>query len=400
LSKTKQRFKPTIAMNAQNTLSQLSRRKWLRDMALAATSTAMLPSLLTGCTDHPIPPTVGIGDVPLTNAELKAAAQNLLHMNAWIMDLYPFCIEYEVYMYALLKSGEKPSAWKEFVVSILTDIAIGIIAAAADVLSAGIAGAAAIAVLAIAADSIKTWALGDRPGNLDAEFAEFVKGHNQMQKAISDLLLILADETDNYKNLREGWKGDIDFNGKKYTLRDLAESQFPTVAQGKAYTDLRTAAYDQFRKYIWNLMIAKAGSIEYSSMWYRQESFIGTSPTNFGRSEHYKNHPATYLRGWYDGIFTYYYRYWHLTFDGRELPDAAAKELFKDDTPHNIINPDGLFLRDYVFKQFHTEKPDFFGYHDLKKHFSKFPQYNTYLDFDLPDDFEFTGGDFPQLIKK
>ena len=390
-----------IAMKLQNIPNNLSRRTWLRDAAITATGAALMPSLLTGCTDHLIPPDVGVGDAPLTNAELRAAAQNLLHMNAWVEDVYLYTGNYEGYILPLLKSGEKPSGWGNFILSILTDIAIGIIGVAA----AGVPGLgpAIGAAVAIVSENIKKWALGDRPGTLDAEFAEFKIGHLKMQKAISDMLLTLADETDNYRNLQEGWKGNIDLNGKKYTLRDLAASQFPTVDKGAEFVALRTLAYDRFKKYIWNVMILKAGSMTYSAQWSFNENFShpGVSPTAYGRDEHYKNYPATYLRGGYSNLFNlYYFRYWYLTFDDRELSADAAKELFKDDTPENIINHDGLFNRDYVFKQFHREKPDFFGYHDLRKDSDYGPNRDDAQGFDLPDDFSFTGGDFPQLIKK
>ena len=112
---------------------------------------------------------------------------------------------------------------------------------------------------------------------------------------------------------------------------------------------------------------------------------------------------ARYLRGYFS--FTneyYYYGWWLFSFDGRELPPAAAAELFKDDTPGNIISPTGLFNRDYVFKQFHREKPSFeFGpdehYHDLRKDLELGPDLSSGFDLDA-DNYAFTGGDFPQLI--
>lgn len=332
--------------------------------------------------------------MPLTPSELKSAAQNLLHMNAWTQDLYPFCIEYELAVYALLKSGEKPTNWTDFIIDVFVDIAIGLLEAAS------VENPFAEPAIAILGASIKQWiSASERPAVLDGRFAEFALGHNRMQKAISDTLLILADETDNYKNLREGWKGEIEFNGKKYTLKDLANSQFPTLDKGKEYTSLRTVAYDQFKKHLWNVMFIKAGSMTYSAYW--SIPVFSKTPSKYGRDIHYKDYPATYLRGWYEHVgLRYYFRYWYFTFDGRELSTEAAHELFKDDSPQNIINPDGLFNRDYVFKQFHTEKPDFFGYHELRKDASEFPKYDNELDFDLPDDFVFTGGDFPILTKR
>lgn len=295
-------------MELQNTLNQLSRRQWLRDTALAATSVVIVPSMLTGCSDYRIPPALAVGpgmggvkedDLPLTPSELKAAAQNLLRMNAWVEDVYRYTGEYEQYVIDLVKSGQTPpSGYKNFIISILTDIAVGIIGAAAGVT---VVERAIGAALAITSENIRKWTSGALPPTLDAEFAEFKLGQLQMRKTMSDLLLKLADETDNYRSLREGWKEAIEFNGKMYTLRDLANSQFPTVQEGTAYVALRTAAYDRFKKYIWNLMIMKAGSMTRSDHWVvRYDPPRVNSPTQYGREFFYKEpyNQSRYLRGW------------------------------------------------------------------------------------------------------
>lgn len=387
--------------NSEDTLKKLSRRDWLHNAAITATGAIVLPSFLGGCTkEYWNPVKDGKGGAPstepLTDFQLYSAAQNLLHMNSWITDVYPFCIEYEVYIYSLLKSGEKPSGWRDFIVDILIEIALAILEAAAEEVPG--AGPA----IAIAGENIKKWASGDRPANLDAEFAEFVRGHNQMQKSISDTLLTLADETDHYKNLREGFKEDIEFNGKKYSLRDLAGSNFPVVNKGTAYVALRTAAFDRFRRLIWNVMFIKAGRMTYSGPWSIYADGLGRNPTWMGRNVHYRDprYKATYLRGFYEFFGNrFYYRYWYFEFDGLELSGDAANELFKDDTPGHIINPKGLFFRDYVFKQFHGHKPDFFGYHELRQE----PDWGGSGDafaFDAEADaFVFTGGDFPKLTQ-
>src|SRR5690606_16694580 len=71
-----------------------------------------------------------------------------------------------------------------------------------------------------------------------------------------------------------------------------------------------------------------------------------------------------------------------------------------------ITNKAVFFPRDYVYKQFHTEKPNFNGpfnnYYDVSKdEFGHGVVGNRYLDFDeSSDNYEFTGGDFPQLLEK
>ena len=418
-------------MQSQNTLNRLSRRNWLRDVAITATGVAVLPALVTGCTDHRIPPTMGAE--PLTNAELARAAQNLLNMDLFFADVHTYNVDYERFVHELLNSSvaNPPSGFKTFLLSLITAIIVGImgvvVAAAGFTPGVGPIIASTVgAAIAIVSLNIKTWALDEktRPATLEAEFARFDESQLRMRKAMSDLLILMADATDNYKNLREGWK-DVDFNDRKYTLRDLANSTFPTKAEGAtAYVAMRTAATEQFKRYIWNVMIAKAGSLSYSPYWGidvvdPNKIYHRTTPTYYGREVFYNNpnnqseNQSRYLRGWFShGSQSYYFRVWILSFDGRELSLDAAKVLFKDDTPGNIINPDGLFNRDYVFKQFHQEKPDFRvwdpidgsqHYYDLRKDLDWGPNdgYSDAMGFaDLPDDFVFTGGEFPQLIKK
>ncbi len=398
-------------MKAQNTSNKLSRRNWLRDTALTATGVAVLPSLLNSCIeDHRIPPGVGVGspqDAPPTTAELANAAQNLDNMRDWLEHLHTRKNDYMTDMFLLIESGtEGPSGLADFIIDILLKIAIGIIAAAAvaaEAVTAGVAGAAVIATLGIASVLIKKFAFPDsRTNGLLGTYAEFRKGQDDLFNATDDALLILRDETDNYKNLREKWTEEIDFNGKKYTLRDVATAQFPSEKDGTVYVALLKVAFDQFRKYFWNLMITKAGWVKWSHRWgFDPDSGRAYwTPARYGREKHYTedSNKSSYLRGWWDGVAIFSKLY--ITFDGRELPPAAAKELFKDDTPGHIINPDGLFNRDYVFKQFRTEKLDFLGYHDVRKDLDWGIYSGDAIGFDLPDDYVLTGGEFPELIKK
>ncbi len=57
------------------------------------------------------------------------------------------------------------------------------------------------------------------------------------------------------------------------------------------------------------------------------------------------------------------------------------------------INPDGLFHRSYVFQQFATKKPeDFKKAHEISSD-------RAYGFFAGSDDWNFTGGMFPQLTE-
>lgn len=378
-------------MTSQNTFNKLTRRNWLRNAAIAATSTAVLPSLLTSCTDHTVPPGVGeSGPILLTGSELEKARQNLLNMIHFTDSVRLYTLDYEENIWGLLKSGKKPTSYDNFIADVILKVIELLLQAALS----EVPGVAVVvgAVFGLVNDFIKTWESGnEKPPVLDGSYAAIGLLMNKMQMAISDKLNLLADPNDNYKNLRDAWPGEIKFNDKKYTLKDLVASDFPTEGHTQ-FVDLRDAAVKRYHQTIWNLLLVRAGDLK-STSFYKSEE-VNYTPTEYARDEFYRENKVAYLRGYYkQGYF--YYRHWFFEVDGLELPDAAAKELFKDSTPEHIINPDGLFPRDYVFKQFQRKKLDFAGYHELRKHSDLDPRdKNTdRWGFDHEtDDYEFTGG--------
>jgi hypothetical protein len=124
------------------------------------------------------------------------------------------------------------------------------------------------------------------------------------------------------------------------------------------------------------------------------------SVVEYGQTVMYPVNKGNYLRGGElddNGEYkTFVLQSWRLGIDGNTFPEAASSILFMDDTPGHIINPDGLFPRDYVFKQFHIEKPE---------------ELNDYFELDIysngnlcnygncPTDWDFTGGVFPELTQ-
>ncbi|MBC3787882.1 hypothetical protein [Spirosoma utsteinense] len=389
-------------MKTQKTPNNLSRRTWLRDAAIAATGAVVVPSLLTSCSDHRVEPGIGDpGNDPYTEFELFSAAENLKNLRDFNKDLYLFMIGFEAEAWADLQSGTvAPESWKDFIIDIFVDIAVGILdaAAVATAVELPFAGAA----IAIAGESIKKWTSGDRPTGLAGAVADFATGVNQMQLAIYDTLNTLIAVKDNYANLRNAFaKGPIaDPNDptKKYTLRNLAEAQIPNKdLDGGNYTTQFNAAYKRFRQYYWNVMLVKTAEMNYKNF----ELYDTISPARHARDTHYPANPATYMRGTYYANDIFYNRSYYLTVDGRELSPALGRKLFIDDTPGNIINKDALFPRDYVFKQFRTERYDFGGYYDVRRDLNLYgyPDYSKNYD-PSTEDYVFTGGAFPQLIKK
>ena len=385
-------------MIPENISQLLSRRKLLRDSVIAATGIVLLPSVITGCSKdgnqlYPgINPKGNFG-LWLTQNELADAADNLKRMRVWVLDLYPLCIEYEEAVFHALSSTKQNSSWTNFIVNVFIDIAV-LLAAAAAIVSGNAWAVPAIACLSA---FLHDWGIGkDKPIGLDAVFAVFEFGHEKTQFAIEQKLSSLVDPTNNYSNLKAAWKDNIEFNGHTYTLGDLASSNFPAL--GDEYNKLQSAAHTSFKKSLWNLVIMKTCTL-YENTHRRLVLHQGSgyrSVTDYARKEFYPANKGVYLRGKVTYIEPGVYRTvdlvdWNLGINGYPFPEEASDILFMDDTPGNIINPDGLFNRSYVFEQFSITKPDFSGGHELGK--------IVEADFSLPDDWNFTGGVFPKLIK-
>ncbi len=392
--------------NPEDKNKKLSRRNLLRNSAITVTGVALLPSFLAGCTkEHWDMVKGGLGSepptVPLTNFELDSAAQNLKNLRAWLVELNNQNNEYIFIVYTNLKGGKvAPTQWSDILVDTFINIGEKILG----VVTAEIPGAGA--ALAWGAEQVREWAASKRQGpNVDAAISDFANGYQEMMIKVKENLSALENPKNDYANMRKAFeKGPIVFNRKSYTIRDLAASHFPSLdnlADSQDYSDLLAAAYLRFRKYIWNAILVKTAKMYYSWQW--REIPAKQSPAKYAREQHYPNYPATYLRGRWNpdlssgryntGGFEYYYFY--LMVDGRVLSDAAAKILFMDDTPGNNINPGGLFPRDYVFKQFHREKPDYFGYLDVRRDLN-FYNYgdDRRNNFDLQsDNYVFTKGD-------
>lgn len=420
-------------MLSQNTLKQINRREWLRDATIAATSAAVMPALLIGCTDHP--PGLGGASAPPSGPPLAEidfygqASRNLINMNAWLENVYQYTSTYEQIAYDALKGGkpksEPPVNWKDIILDIFTEIAEAFLEAAE--VEIPFVGPA----IAIAGGYLEKWASGDeRPSVLTDSFTQFSLGQQNMQLAISNKLLILADighTSDKeypYQNLKELFKkGDFEFKGKKYDLKGLANANFPSEKNGTDFVKMRNAAYNNFTLYFWNAMFWKAGEINtkfYGSQDYSNDGFL---PLNYAINTLYKERPADYFRGYYYcpnaspdcSLGDHFnYQYWWFTFDGNELTPGTAALLFQDSVPGRWINPDdkgnpttGLFRRDFVFKQFVNKKTDFIidNYHyyqirnDLNKGSCDLHMDCAYFDTEEPE-YKFPDGYLKGVIPK
>ncbi|MEO6819856.1 MAG: hypothetical protein ABI266_04835 [Ginsengibacter sp.] len=392
----------------ENLPNKFTRSKFLRDTILSATGIVLLPSIFTGCKKIDHNPDYNLGnqsvwDAKLTNDDLKKAADNLNRMRKLLKDLYDIAFKYDEVVLEALGSTVENSSWRNFIVNILIDIAAAMASAAAIALD----GPLAVPVIACLSAILHDWGIGknlpDGINVLNGFFAGYQEGQIAMGKAIDEKLGFLTDENyplNDYKNLRNEWTAPIVFNGKSYTLADLVNSYFPEEEDNSVeYYEIFDPMYDHHKKSIWNLAVIKTCQLyrhySFEGNTTYKESLRGNAIRNF-----YDGYKGSYLRGIWahrpldrDDVGLIYWTYWYLGIGGYSFPDAAAKILFKDDTPGHIINPDGLFSRSYVFEQFHTEKPDFTTYgHEIGT--------NDAWDFDVnADDWEFSCGLFPVLAK-
>ncbi|GAB3047097.1 hypothetical protein [Spirosoma pulveris] len=358
-------------MELQNTPNKQSRRNWLRDAAIVTTGVAVMPSLLTNCTDH-LP---GLGAEP-TPADIQlygVAAENIIRMRQWYDSVYLINNTYNLEVYSYFKSGTPPrKTWIDIVEDIAYNIGIRMLEAAV----AEIPGASA--AVAIIADQITKWSKGPDTGKkIDSTLADYMDVYNTQYLTVTKRLSSLSSNHDNYKNMREAFAGGgVEFSGKKYTIEDLAQQRFPDMNDVNDVDDfetLKAAAVLKYKRNIWNTMFVLAGEMKFdnpSSFYVNFKSKERDLPRPYAIENYYPNHKARYLRGYYYSTLFgeyFYYASFYFTFDGDELSESAAKVLFKDDAPGHIINPEALFERDYVFKQFHAKKPDFKEYFEIRR---------------------------------
>jgi len=382
-------------MISQNNPNKLNRRTWLRNAAIATTGAAVLPSLLTNCTDHF--EDTGIGgtdDVPPADLDMyRAAAENLFRMSEWYGRLYnDHERHYAEDMYKLIKGGPvPPESFKDIIIDIFTKLGIGVLEAMLEEFP-GVGPAVAASI-----EGFSKWAseTKEKEGNVDTKVAVFLIGLENMHDRVRKQIDILTYSGNNYRNLREAFKagatdgtaGTIVFNDKRYTIKQLALMKSPdrTTANASYDDDLTEAAMAKFRIYFWNVMFVQAGKIKtYDTFW---PQYTYDSDPRKIISDLYANNtdiPGAYFRAYYDNSWGgTHIREYQFLFDDKKLDEKTSAELFKDTIRGHVVNPDALFERDYVFKQFHTKKYPFGDYCDVATEPSKYYDCSNYT---------FTGG--------
>ena len=391
--------------NSNELQKKFSRGRFLRDSAIAASGIVLFPSIISGCKKPVFNPGYGHGHnsgVELTQNDLKNAADNLDRMRHLLVDLYNDAYKYDEIVFKALASTKENGNWNNFIVDLFIDIAIGMASAAA----IGSGNPEVMPAIAGLSAFLHDWGIGkDRPdflNGLNGFFAGYQDGQLKMALSLDAKLGHLTDENypaNDYNNLKEAWKDPIVFNGATYTLADLANSYFPEKTHNAdEYYKIFNSMYDHHRKSVWNLAIIKCCSLYENYKWWIDTPNESGQLLKWAREEFYSfpGHKGQYVRGkfhdiWFNGDQRYEVTYWNLGIGGYPFPEAASDILFMDDTPYHIINPDGLFNRQYVFQQFNTKKPNFSAGHELG--------YLDGFDYGPHDDWDFTGGFFPRLAK-
>lgn len=332
-----------------------------------------------------------------TDHEIKAALQSITNLRDWIKELYEDTGKYEDVAFQALNATVQTPGWSGFIVNAVINLATGIIDAVA------IANGQPLVVPAVGflSAEIKEWLnnKGSRPSNLTDVFVEYALSHLAMQEAMEKQLAHYLDETNNHANLRAAWNKSFQAQGSTYKVSDLAKPEHAFPGIGDLWTALKETAALEFKKRMWNLIVMKTCS--YYRNWSTQYNTSGNNGTDpfdeladYVRRSLYIDHPGVYARRNFvaknvQGGLTIQIDYWNLGLNGNEFPKSVCDLLFRDDTVGHIIRPDALFPRDYVFKQFSLTKPDL--HQGLNSNWKEIPNGDN--------DWNFTGGYFPELIK-
>jgi hypothetical protein len=379
---------------ADDILKKLSRRKLLWHSAIAAAGAVLLPSFITGChkDDKDLIPAPG-PNLGGELVDLKKAAQNLDTLRTCIIEVYDLARGYDNNVFTMLQSTS--DGWANFIINTFIDMALALCSATA----IATATPEAMPAIALFAAVLKDWGFGkDTPGNLKDVYTEFEQGRLDMESAIENALSHLEDPNypaNNYANLQAAWKDPIVFNGKTYTIGDLASKTF---TKGDEYNKLHDAMLRELRKQIWNLLIMKCCTLQHDYLLGGTvlvsdiKEFYGClSLTDYVRKHIYPAHKGVYVRAFattdeYGGRPAFMLSVYTLGINNTPFSDQVSSVLFMDDTPGHNINDSALFPRSYVFQQFHMKKPDFGFSHELGS--------DEYTDFAASDDFTFTGGQY------
>jgi hypothetical protein len=331
-----------------------------------------------------------------TNDEIKAALQSIGNLRRWIIELYEDTAKYEDIAFQALNSTKQTPGWSQFLVNTVINLATGLIDAAA--IDSG--NPLVVPAMGFLSAEIKEWINGgNMPSNLPAVFTEYELSHLAMQEAMEQQLAHYIDATNNNQNLRGAWNKSFQVQGTAYKVSDLAKPAHAFPGIGDTWSATKAAAANEFQKRLWNLIVIKTCSY-YRNYTYMYTTSATTNPdaqnelADYVRKGRYTTNPSVYARRDYvgnddNGGLQYSIEYWNLGLGGNEFPKAAVEMLFRDDTPGNIIRPNALLPRDYVFKQFSATKPNL--YQGSDSNWQEIPYGNN--------DWDFTAGYFPELKK-
>ena len=293
-----------------------------------------------------------------TPDQIKKVQTNLTNMLAFNDQVYNFGLAKYLNAYALLSEHDD----NDLGLAIGLNIIEGAFWAAGSV-----AGPAGSFLASFLSGMVAYW-MTDTPPSLNTAFAQNVLRFQATTEQVD------ANLASYYQDVPGNWNISFTYNGTTQALSNLATFDFP-VETDVAYKPLLDAALFGVDKSLWNNLLVAGFVITfwYSSgdgTWNGADLFMDqkdqNSPPIDWAQGFYKVHPAyNEPWAWYSGDpnnccgpppcwaiseFNLGTGVGPLGLTDGSISDDAAAYLFIDSTPDAIINPNGLFTRNDVFK--------------------------------------------------
>lgn len=273
--------------------------------------------------------------------EQKAKVKtNLLNMRALNNEMQPTGNAYITNAFLRMSQNDNSNA----AIKIMLDIMAGVFRAAAT--AAG--GPEATIFATVLSGMITRWA-DSPPPSLNGTFASYLTKYTATVNEIDVQL-------DNYGgNLDQYWNTSFTFEGNDCLLSSLATLAFPAPGDVR-YDQMKAQGLRALDLNIWETVVRGSCSYyEHTSMRVMGENPQDTDHLLETIRQCYVDYPAYYCRGTWslgDGWKIgkgWDIRNWVLGPGGYPLSGTACQYIFKDGLPGEIINPDGLFTREYFF---------------------------------------------------
>ena len=293
-----------------------------------------------------------------TPDQIKKVQTNLTNMQAFNDHVYSFGQAKYLNAYFLLSEHDDNDL----------GLAIGLNIIEGAFWAAGSVGGPAGSFLASFLSGMVAYWMTDTPPSLNTAFAQNVLRFQATTEQVD------ANLATYFQDVPGNWDQSFTYNGKTQALSDLATFDFPTETD-EGWKPLMDATLFGVDQTLWNNLLVAGFVVTFwynggDGTWNGSDLFTeynnkDVPPTDWAR-DYYKQHPAYYEDlNWYSGdsknccgpppcwavgdnnLGT---GVGPLGFTDGSISDDAANYLFIDSTPGAVINPNGLFKREDVFK--------------------------------------------------